>query len=88
MGLQNAVHIHTGNLWTAVIAENGGPWKVRQLAWGTAEDCGALWGTVGDCGDYGDCGGLWRAMGDYGGLCMNPIDRGSLHPPRTDTGIH
>jgi len=44
-GRQNAVHIRPGNLRTAVIVEDGGPCKVRQISVG---DCGGLPGTAGD----------------------------------------
>jgi len=30
---------------------------------------------------------LQGTAGNWGGLCMNPIDRVSLHPPRSDTEI-
>jgi len=46
---KNAVHARPGNLRTAVIVEDGGPCKVRQIREG---DCRGLWGLPGTAGDY------------------------------------
>lgn len=40
------VHPRPGNLRTAAIAKDGGPYNVRQVGLG---DCGGLRGTAGDC---------------------------------------
>jgi len=54
-GRQNAVHTRPGNLRKAVIEEDCGPCKVRQISVGDcrgrrgiAGDCGRLRGTAGD----------------------------------------
>ena len=56
----------------------GGRWALQgQINWR-----GGLQGTA---GDYGRLPGT---AGDYGALCMNPIERVSLYPPRAVTEIH
>ena len=68
-GRQNAVHTRPSNLRTAVLMEDGGPYKVRHFSVG---DCRGLPGTTGDCGGLprtaGDCGGLPGTTGDCWGL--------------------
>ena len=58
-GRQNTVHLRPRNLRTAVIVEDGGPCKVRQISVG---DGRGPPGTVGD-------GGVWRGLQGRRGDC-------------------
>jgi len=101
-GGQKAVRSRPGNLRTAIIVKDGGPYNVRQIGVGeraglrgTAGDCGGLPGTAGDCrGRRGTAGPLVLSLAVGGGASLEK-DRTGRHdivhrgppPGRTDCPV-